>query len=149
MATSSVRWMLELAPAFSRRRSLIRFAAREGHVLVPSRTAFEPPTDVYEADNAVIVRMEVSGLKDNAGDITVEIQDDLLTIAGERKDPASGAGRRYEQIEIQTGRFERTVRLPCPVIETDASARYDDGFLVVTLPRRAPTRAEVRMVRID
>jgi len=149
MATRSVRWTLEMAPPFSRRRSAVRLLSRDRQTLMASRTAFEPPTDVYETTDAVIVRLELAGLKSSAAEIGVEIQEDLLTVSGDRHDPAAGADRRYEQIEIETGRFERTVRLPCPVSETDASAKYDDGFLVVTLPKRRPEQSAVRLVRID
>lgn len=127
----------------------MRLLTRKEHVLVPSRTVFEPPTDLYETPDEIIVRLEVAGIKGNYSKISVEIQDDRLTVSGEREDPASGAARLYEQIEIQTGSFERTVRLPCPVDETAALAKYDDGFLVVRFPKCQPVGSAPRSVKIE
>jgi len=118
-------------------------------VLTPSRMAFEPPADVYGTEDAVIVRLEIAGLQGGFRSIAVEIHDDLLTIAGERPDPAAGAARQYEQMEIATGPFQRTLRLPCPVDETAAVARYEDGYLTVKLPKLARPRAGTLIVAID
>jgi len=149
MAIRSVKWAVDLAPSpTGRRRGVVRLFTRDVHGMLPSRTAFEPLADVYETEDAVVVRLEISGLKANSSDILVEIQDDLMTVSGERLDPADGA-REYEQMEIRTGRFEKTVRVPCMVSETEAVARYDDGFLVISLPKRKPVRSAVRLVRID
>jgi HSP20 family protein len=93
--------------------------------------------------------MEVAGIKGTRGNVSIEIQDDLLTVSGERQDPATGAARRYEQIEIETGSFERTLRLPCAVDETAASAKYEDGFLVISFPRRKPVPSAPRSVKIE
>jgi HSP20 family protein len=111
--------------------------------------AFEPPADVYETEDAVLVRLEIAGLRGNSGEIGVEIREDLLTISGERLDPASGSARRYEQMEIQTGSFQRTLRLPCPVDETAAVARYEDGFLTVRLPKVTAPRTGTLIVAIE
>jgi HSP20 family protein len=114
-----------------------------------SQVAFEPPADMYELDDAVMVRLEIAGLQPNYGEISVEIHDDRLTITGERRDPASGPARRYEQMEIETGPFRRTLHLSCPVDETAAVARYEDGFLVIRLPKRTAPRGGSLIVRID
>jgi HSP20 family molecular chaperone IbpA len=150
MATRYSQWSVEMAsPPIGRRRGLFRLTSRERQVLVPSRMAFEPPADVYETEDAVIVRLEIAGLRGNSGEISVEIREDLLTISGERLDPASGSARRYEQMEIQTGSFQRTVHLPCPVDETAAVARYEDGFLTVRLPKVATPRRGTLIVAIE
>ena len=150
MATRPAQWSNEMAsPPIGRRRSIFRVVSRERHVLIPSRMAFEPPTDVYETEESVVVRLEIAGLRGNSSEIAVEIQDDLLTVSGERVDPAGGAGCRYEQMEIQTGPFQRTVHLPGPVDETGAVARYDDGFLVIRLPKRPVTPSGPRTVEIE
>jgi HSP20 family protein len=142
--------MLEFAaPPAGRRRSLVRLAPRDRHVLVPSRVAFEPPADVYVTEDAVLVRLEIAGLHNSFRSINVSIRDDLLTISGERPDPAAGAARQYDQMEIQTGCFQRTLRLPCPVDETAAVARYDDGYLTVKLPKLIRPRTGTLIVAIE
>jgi HSP20 family protein len=150
MATRFPKWSVSLAsPPFPRRQSVVRLLARKKQVLVPSRTVFEPPTDLYETQEEVIVRIEIAGLKGDSANVSVEVQDDLLKVSGEREDPAAGTARRYEQIEIETGSFERTVRLPCPVDEADASAKYDDGFLVIRFPKCRPAPSAPRSVKIE
>lgn len=150
MATRFPKWSLSLTPShFPRGQSVVRLLARKKQVLVPSRNVFEPPTDLYETQESIIIRVEVAGLKGSSGDVSVEIQDDILTVSGEREDPAAGTARRYEQIEIETGSFERTIRLSCPVDETAASAKYDDGFLVIRLPKCRPAPSTPRSVKIE
>ncbi|MGQ9731327.1 MAG: Hsp20/alpha crystallin family protein [Candidatus Zipacnadales bacterium] len=150
MATRYAYWSIEMAsPPLGRRRNLLRLSASERQILIPARMAFEPPTDVYETEHAVIVRLEIPGLQENCRAVMVEIRDDLLTVAGERPDPAAGSHRRYTQMEIQTGAFQRQVRLPCPVDETDASAKYEDGFLVVQLSKRVHPPTHSRIVEIE
>ena len=150
MATRYAKSTIEFAsPPSGRRRSLVRLSSRERHMLVPSRVAFEPPADVYVTEEAVMVRLEVAGLQESFRSISVEIRDDLLTISGERPDPAAGAARQYEQMEIQTGPFQRTLRLPCLVDETAAVARYEDGYLTVRLPKLARPRRSALIVSIE
>jgi len=137
------------SPPLERRRSFVRLTPRGRHVLIPSRMAFEPPADVYVTEDEVIVRLEVAGLRSQSPAISVELHEDLLTISGERPDPAAGSHRQYEQMEIQTGRFQRSLHMPGPVDETAAVARYDDGFLTVRLPRLAARRRGALIVAIE
>ncbi len=150
MPTRMERWTLQLASSPpGRSASVFRLLTRKQHVLVPSRTAYEPPTDLYEAEGEVVVRLEIAGLKPTRDRTTVELRDDLLIISGERDDPAAGAARHYERMEIATGRFERTVHLPAPVDPGRATANYDDGFLVIRLPKSLPVRSAPYSVPVD
>jgi len=150
MATRTTTWSTVMAsPPLERRRGFVRLTSRDRHVLVPSRMAFEPPADVYVTEDEVIVRLEVAGLRSKSPAISVELHDDMLTVSGERPDPAAGSARQYEQMEIQTGRFQRTLRMPGPVDETAAVARYDDGFLTVRLPRLTARRTGALIVAIE
>jgi len=150
MATRMERWTFELgSPPRDHGAGVFRLLKRERHVLVPSRAAYEPPTDLYETESEIIVRLEIAGLQPTRPRTTVELRDDLLTIRGERDDPAAGTARHYEQMEIATGRFERTVHLPAPVDPAGASAAYDDGFLAIRLPKSQPVRSIACNVLIE
>ena len=93
-----------------------------------------PPTDVYEMEEAYIVRVEVAGMRESDFEITLE--NGFLKISGTRPDVQER--RAYQQMEIRFGRFSTTVGLPGPV-DVDASrAEYEDGFLTVTLPKIKP-----------
>jgi len=92
---------------------------------------WHPPTDVYETDSHVMVKIEVAGVGED--DFVVQLQGRVLTVAGYRDDPA--AKLAYHQMEISYGTFHSEVYLPCEVDEAGASASYDNGFLCITLPK--------------
>lgn len=103
-------------------------------------SAWSPPTDMYEAEDAYILRVEVAGMRESDFEITLE--NGFLQISGTRPDVPER--RAYQQMEIRFGRFSTAVGLPGPV-DVDASrAEYEDGFLTVTLPKAKPNFIEVK-----
>jgi len=104
-------------------------------------SAWTPPTDVYETDDAYIIRVELAGMRESDFEITLE--DGFIQISGNRPDDVPER-RAYQQMEIRFGRFSTAVGLPSPV-DVDASrAEYVDGFLAVTLPKIKPNFIEVK-----
>ncbi len=112
-------------------------------------TGFSPPVDVYETETEVVVRMEIAGIDPTTIDIMIVRDKQLLVIRGRRTDPAAGEPRKYHNMEIECGRFSRQIRLPRAVTQDGTSAHYEDGFLVVTLPRSLPAEEEPRSVLIE
>lgn len=103
----------------------------------------EPPVDVCEIDDSVIVLVEMPGINQETLHITVQGQ--TLTVQGEKEDRCSKRlGRLYSQMEICCGLLERTVSLPSLVDAGRAEATYQDGFLEVVLPK-VKRAAEQRM----
>lgn len=102
-------------------------------------SVWSPPTDVYETGEALIVRMEIAGMRDE--DFEVLVEDDTLYILGSRPDLPDR--RAYHQMEIRFGKFASAVGLPAPVNVDLARAEYRDGFLTVTLPKARPNQIEV------
>jgi HSP20 family protein len=100
---------------------------------------WRPPTDVFETDDAVIVRVEIAGMRD--ADFLIALHDQLLTISGQRADPAAKVA--YHQLEVRYGEFRTEVYLHWSVEQADISAVYQDGFLIVTMPK-----ARLRQVRV-
>ncbi len=100
---------------------------------------WRPPTDVFETDDAVIVRVEIAGMRD--ADLTVTLQDQLLIISGHRDDPSVKVA--YHQLEVRYGEFRTEVYLHWAVEQVDITAAYQDGFLIVNLPK-----AKVRRVHV-
>jgi len=92
---------------------------------------WRPPTDVFETETAVVVRVEIAGIRDE--DIELIIQGDLLLISGTRVD--SSERRAYHQMEISFGKFSIGVELPASVITENATAEYKDGFLTINLTK--------------
>jgi HSP20 family protein len=95
------------------------------------RNAWRPPTDVYETRNAMVVKVEIAGMREQ--DFEVWLDGRHLTIRGARHDPSDKLG--YQQMEIQYGAFETDVHLPKAVDEDKIEASYRNGFLVVRLPK--------------
>lgn len=95
--------------------------------------AWRPPTDVYETEGAVVVRMEIGGVQ--CQDIEVAVGDDqVLSVRGIRRDPRARERRGYHQMEIHYGVFQRSLYIPKPVHTERTQAHYDAGFLEIVLP---------------
>jgi HSP20 family protein len=103
-------------------------------------TAFRPPTDVYETDDALCVRVEIAGVREE--DFRIALVDGTLLVAGVRRDPAPKRG--FHQIEISWGPFETEVQIMLPIQEDGIEAEYENGFLVVTLPKARRRRIPVQ-----
>lgn len=92
---------------------------------------WSPPTDIFEIETAYIVRVEVAGMHHK--DFLIQLEDNLLIISGTRHDKPER--RAYHQMEVRFGEFSTVVAIPGPFAIEDATAEYNDGFLIVTLPR--------------
>jgi HSP20 family protein len=99
----------------------------------PQGKIWRPPTDVYETDSAVVVRIEIAGMGEDGFDIQLVRR--TLVVTGRRQDSAGTAKLAYQRMEIMYGEFRSEVYLPWPISETAIEANYQDGFLVITLPK--------------
>jgi HSP20 family protein len=100
---------------------------------------WRPPTDVYETDEAVVVRVEIAGMRE--ADFTVTLRDQLLIVTGTRIDPSPKVA--YHQLEVRYGDFRTEVYLHWSVEAAAITAVYEDGFLVVMLPKARQRRVPV------
>jgi len=89
----------------------------------------------------VVVRVEIPGVRGD--DLRVNVDGAFLRISGVRKVPAHIPVKRLLQMEIAFGPFEREIRVGVPFDRENVSARLEDGFLAVTLPKTRPVRREV------
>ena len=109
------------------------------------KPVIEPPTDVYQTQDEIVVLLEVAGMRDEQVELLVEGR--LLIVQGEKRDRRMHhPGHIYNAMEIQYGPFERSILLPTEVDHEQVRVRYDDGLLQITLPKRA--RQANRRVRI-
>ena len=93
---------------------------------------WRPPTDIYETEEYLIIKVEIAGMRDDQ--IEVAMENNLLVVSGNRSDiPEQRA--YYHQMEIQSGKFEITVEISAPVDVDKAGAVYKDGFLTISLPK--------------
>jgi HSP20 family protein len=100
---------------------------------------WRPPTDLYEVEDKIIVRVEIAGMSD--GDFTISIDQNTLSIAGSR--PEIGERRAYYQMEIPFGEFSTEVEIPVPINVEEVQAEYRDGFLLVNLPKAKPKEIRI------
>jgi HSP20 family protein len=100
--------------------------------------SWSPNTDVCEAPDGAVIKMELAGVA--LEQIDIQMQEHTLVINGVREDPAAqetAAGYRFRQLEIEYGSFCRIITLPYPIDGEQISARLDEGILTIRL-RRAP-----------
>ena len=102
-------------------------------IVVRQSTVWRPPTDVYQADNRLIVVIEIAGMRD--GDFQIVLQNRRLTISGFRKHAVDHPHMAYHQLEIPRGEFRTEVYLPWTVQRDQVTATYRDGLLKIELPQ--------------
>ncbi len=109
-------------------------------------TEWAPSIDVVTKDGDLVIRAELPGVKQEDVDIT--LQDNVLTIAGERKAEEEEERGGYYIRERRYGSFSRSLTLPEGVDESKIHARYEDGVLEVTVEGGAAVR-EPRRIQIE
>ena len=110
------------------------------HIHLSIRTPiWRPPTDVFETDEAVIVRSEIAGMAE--AEFSIVLDGRYLVVRGVRADIAER--RSYHQMEIMFGDFVVEVELPCPVDSERAQAIYLNGFLRIELPKVKPRQVQI------
>lgn len=92
-----------------------------------------PALDLTEVDGGYQIKMDVPGMK--AEDINIDINGDLVTVTGERKEEKEEKGEKFHRVERQFGAFSRTVRLPFAVKEDKVDAQLKEGVLTLKLPK--------------
>ncbi len=97
--------------------------------------SFSPPVDILATDDEVVILVEVPGM--SRDDVTVEVEEDVVTIRGERA--AEDDGQYYVR-ERPVGRFRRSFSLAYHLDPESVTARLEDGLLEVTVKRRQPAR---------
>jgi HSP20 family protein len=97
-----------------------------------ARREWKPPADLYETDGAYVVRVELAGVAEEDLDITLYA--DALIVEGVRRCEPGGAAR-YHAAEIRYGPFRLEVTFPGPIDHEHVGARYDAGFLLLTVAK--------------
>ena len=112
--------------------------------LTPAARGFAPATDIVESDTHYILRADLPGVAE--GDLQVQLDGDVLTIAGERRSQSEQRHGGYVRYERSSGSFRRSVRLPEGVDADAIEASFDRGVLEVTVPK--PERVSPRSIAI-
>lgn len=106
---------------------------------------FAPAVDVYEDEHKVTLKIEVPGIDEK--DIDVRVENNTLTVTGERKIEKEEKEENYRRIERQYGSFTRTFTLPQTVDTDHVSASYEKGVLKINLPKKA--EAKPKQIKVN
>lgn len=99
---------------------------------------FVPPVDVYEDEHSVVLKLEVPGV--NESDLDIQLENNTLTVKGERKFEKEEKEENFHRIERRYGSFARTFRLPNIVDSDKVEAHYDKGVLRIAIAKKAEAK---------
>ena len=108
-------------------------------------SSFAPAVDVYEDEHQVTLKIEVPGIDEK--DIDVQVENNTLTVHGERKIEKEEKEENYRRVERQYGSFTRTFTLPTTVDTESVTATYDKGVLKIALPKKA--EAKPKQIKVN
>jgi HSP20 family protein len=146
--TLLTRWdpLRELATMQNRMNRFVRESySPEGPEEALTTTSFAPPVDIYEDEHTIAVKMEVPGIDEK--DIDVRIENNTLTVQGERKIEKEEKEENFRRVERQYGSFTRSFTLPSSVETGQVSAHYDKGILKITLAKKA--EAKPKQIKVN
>ena len=109
-------------------------------------TSFVPPVDVYEDDQHIVLKMEVPGIEQK--DVDIRLENNLLTVHGERKFEKEEKEENFQRIERRYGSFSRSFTLPNTVDTENVQADYENGLLKIKLGKRAEAKPKQIKVNI-
>lgn len=146
MATNPFDVMRELATMQDRMNRIWGNMYERGHEDVTSRSRWQPPVDIYETEGReVVLQVDAPGLRREDIDVTVE--NNTLTIRGERRRDPGVDEERYHRVERAYGTFSRSFTLPNTLDGTKVRAEYRDGVLTIVLPLREEARP--RQIQVE
>jgi HSP20 family protein len=108
-------------------------------------TSFVPPVDTYEDEHNIVLKLEVPGIDEK--DIDVHIDNNILTVHGERQIEKEEKEENFRRVERQYGSFTRSFTLPSSVDPGQVSAHYDKGVLKINLAKKA--EAKPKQIKVN
>ena len=106
-----------------------------------------PAAELTETDDALHLKLEVSGME--AKDLDIQVMADRVAIAGERKEETKTEENGRTRSEFRYGKFSRVIPLPARISHTNVTAEYKDGILNLTLPKAEEEKNIVVKINLD
>lgn len=132
-------------------RDLAQFQSEMGRLMNglfegPGRAtqSWVPPLDVWETETELVYAFDLPGIAEEA--ISIEAQDDTLTVTAAREKTTEESGDRFYRFERRYGTFSRAVGLPAGVDDAKIAATYENGVLEVRVPK--PEEAKPRRIQL-
>ena len=108
---------------------------------------FAPPVDVYEDEHNITLKIEVPGIDEK--DINVSIENNTLTVHGERRFEKDEKEENFHRVERMYGSFTRSFTLPNTVDPEQVSAHYEKGVLKIQLVKKAEAKPKLIKVNVE
>ncbi|WP_088243139.1 Hsp20/alpha crystallin family protein [Calothrix rhizosoleniae] len=105
-----------------------------------------PAAEISETDDAVYLKLEISGME--AKDLDIEATEDTITISGERKSESKTEEKGFTKSEFYYGKFHRVIPLPVSIQNNNVTAEYKDGILNLTLPKAHGKRQKIVKINL-
>ncbi|PYS20359.1 MAG: molecular chaperone [Acidobacteria bacterium] len=141
------RWdpFQEIASLQNRVNSLFQDYGRAGQDELTTTGSFVPAVDVYEDEHKVTLKLEIPGI--NQEDVDVRLENNTLTVRGERKFEKEEKEENFHRIERRYGSFARSFTLPSTLDSENVQASYDNGVLKIELAKRA--EAKPKQIKVN
>jgi HSP20 family protein len=120
------------------------FSSQLGETELSTRS-WAPPVDIYETEDAIILKAELPGV--DPKDVEVRVEDNTLYLKGERKFEKEVKEQNYHRVERSYGSFARSFSLPNSISTDKVKAEFKDGLLTLTMPKRE--EAKPKTIKID
>lgn len=144
-----IRWtpFRELSTVQERMNKLFEDAMRPPYRSDESfaTAAWAPAVDIFETDKEIVMKAELPEMQEK--DIDIKVEDNLLSVSGERRMAKEVKEESYHRIERSYGSFNRSFTLPRSVDREGIKAAYKDGVLTVTLPKKEEVKP--KQIKID
>lgn len=102
-------------------------------------TGWSPSVDIYEGENQIVLEAELPGMKRE--DFELSIENNIVTLKGERRFEKKDEGDNYHRVERAYGTFTRSFNLPRTVSTEEIKAEFKNGVLTVTVPKKEEAKA--------
>lgn len=109
-------------------------------------SSFYPRVDIAEDDQNIYVTAELPGV--DKKDVKVSLQDNILTIKGEKKSEVKDENKNYYRIERTYGSFCRSFPLPAEVYPDKVKAKFENGMLMIEAAKKEPTPRNEKLIEI-
>ena len=110
------------------------------------QTRFAPPVDIYEDEHSYTLKLEVPGIDEK--DVNVKLENNTLTVSGERKFEKDEKEENYRRVERRYGLFVRSFTLPATIDSENVTADYDKGLLKIRLAKKVEAKPKQIKVTI-
>jgi len=120
------------------------FSSQLGETELSTRS-WAPPVDIYETEDAIVLRAELPGV--DPKEVEVRVEDNTLYLKGERKFEKEVKEQNYHRVERSYGSFARSFSLPNSISTDKVKAEFKDGLLTLTMPKRE--EAKPKTIKID